>query len=69
MLPSNFSRSFHRLLKRTGLPKMRFHDVRHSCARFLALQKVEPRTAMEILGHANIYTTLQIYTHALNVAK
>jgi integrase len=69
MLPSNVWRSFQRLLKRAGGPPMRFHNLRHSCATFLALQGVERRTTMEILGHSNIYTTIQIYTHALDVAK
>jgi integrase len=69
ILPSNFTRSFHRLLKRAGMERMRVHDLRHSCATFLALQGVEPRTAMEILGHSTITITLQLYTHALEQAK
>ncbi len=69
MSPRNFSRSFARFLKHAGFPHMRFHDLRHACSTFLALQEVAPRTAMEILGHANIYTTLQIYTRALDASK
>ncbi len=45
---------------------MRFHDLRHSCATLLAAQGVPPRVAMEILGHANISTTINIYTQVLN---
>ncbi len=69
IFPSNFTRSFHRLLKRAGMERMRVHNRRHSCATFLTLQSVEPRTAMEILGHSNITITPQIYTHALEHAK
>jgi integrase len=67
--PSNLLRSFAALLKRAGLPRMRFHDLRHSCATFLALQGVPPHVAMEILGHSNIHTTLSIYTHVLDDSK
>ncbi len=45
---------------------MRFHDLRHLCATLLAAQGVPPRVAMEILGRANISTTMNIYTQVLN---
>ena len=41
---------------------MRFHDLRHSCASFLATNGVHPRMVMAILGHADIRTTMR-YTH------
>jgi integrase len=66
---SNLVRAFHKLLTRAGLPRMRFHDLRHSCATLLAAQGVAARVAMEILGHANINTTLNIYTHVLDESK
>jgi integrase len=53
------------LLKRAGLPPMRFHDLRHSCASLLAVQGVPARVAMEIMGHSNIAMTQNIYTHVL----
>lgn len=45
------------------------HDLRHACATFLALNHVHPRVAMEILGHAHIKTTQEIYTHVLDESK
>jgi integrase len=41
----------------------RFHDLRHTCATRLAEAGEHPRVAMEILGHASIRTTMEIYTH------
>ncbi len=66
---SNAWRSLQRLLMRVGLPRMRFHDLRHSCATFLALQGVHMRTAMEILGHSTIATTAEIYMSVLDESK
>jgi integrase len=65
----NLYRSFQRLLERAGLPRMRFHDLRHNCATLLATLKIEPKTAMEILDHSNLHTTLMIYTHVLDDSK
>ena len=64
--PRNLLRSFWRILERAELPHMRFHDLRHACATLLAAQGVPPRVAMEILGHAHISTTMNIYTHVLD---
>jgi integrase len=61
----NVSRSFAHLLDRAGLPKMRFHDLRHSCASLLLVQGVAPRVVMETLGHSRISVTLDTYTHVL----
>ena len=59
------SRPFARLLERCGLPPMRFHDLRHSCASLLLAQGVAPRVVMETLGHSRIAVTLDTYTHVL----
>ena len=56
-------RRFHKLLQMAGLPLMRYHDLRHGAASLMAAQGVSPRVAMEILGHAQISTTMNIYTH------
>lgn len=57
------SRRFNKLLQVAGLPVMRYHDLRHGAASLMAAQGVPARVAMEILGHAQISTTLNIYTH------
>jgi len=61
----NVTRSFQRLLKRAGLPKRRFYDLRHSCATLLLVQGVPARVVMEILGHSQIGLTMNTYTHVL----
>jgi len=57
------SRHFSKLLSLAGLPSMRYHDLRHGAASLMAAQGVSARIAMEILGHAQISTTMNIYTH------
>ena len=61
----NVTRSFQRLLKRVGLPRRRFYDLRHSCATLLLVQGVPARVVMEILGHSQIGLTMNTYTHVL----
>ena len=46
-----------------GLPSMRYHDLRHGAASIMAAQGVPARTVMEILGHSQISTTLNVYTY------
>lgn len=57
------SRRFRKLLQMSGLPAMRYHDLRHGAASLMAAQGVPARVAMEIRGHSQISTTLNIYTH------
>jgi integrase len=56
---------FQELLERIGLPRRRFHDLRHSCATLLLAQGVSPRVVMEVLGHSQISLTMNTYTHVL----
>ncbi len=58
-------RGFQRLLRRAGLPHVRFHDLRHTCASLLLSQGTSPRMIMEILGHSQIATTMDIYSHIM----
>lgn len=60
---SNIRKVFVMLLTRAGLPRVRLHDLRHTCASLLLAQGVDPRTIMEILGHSQISLTLNTYTH------
>jgi integrase len=57
------TKRFRRLLGLAGLPTMRYHDLRHGAASLMAAQGVPVRVAMEILGHAQISTTMNIYAH------
>jgi integrase len=58
-------RQFQRILKQAGLPYMRFHDLRHSAATLLLASGVHIKVVQEMLGHANIQTTLGMYGHML----
>jgi integrase len=58
-------RSFKPLLKKAGLPEIRFHDLRHTCATLLLSRGVHPKLVQELLGHATIAMTLDTYSHYL----
>lgn len=60
---------FKRQLRHAGLPDIRFHDLRHSCASLLLAQNVHPRVVMEILGHSTIALTMNTYSHVLPEAQ
>jgi integrase len=60
--PRNFNRSFDARCARAGVPRIRVHDTRHTCASLLAALDVHPRVAMRILRHAKISMTMEVYT-------
>ena len=64
-LGGNLHRSFKAALRRAGLPEIRFHDLRHTCATLLLRQGVNPKYVQELLGHADIALTLNVYSHVL----
>jgi integrase len=59
------ARHFKPVLKRAGLPEIRFHDLRHTCATLLLSKNVNPKIVSEMLGHASIAITLDTYSHVL----
>ena len=61
--PDYVSRHFEIVLKNNGLRKIRFHDLRHSCASMLVLQNKNMKEIQEWMGHANIATTADTYSH------
>ncbi len=62
-------KQYKRHLAAAGLPVLRFHDLRHSCASLLVAQGVHPRVVMEILGHSTITLTMNTYSHVLPQAQ
>ncbi len=66
MNPANLrKRSFASLLVRAKLPRIRFHDLRHTCATLLFGRGVHPKYVQELLGHSNIAITLDTYSHVI----
>jgi integrase len=62
--PTGFTRRvFQDALDRAGLPRVRLHDLRHGFVTALARAGVAPRVAQALAGHADISTTLGVYTH------
>jgi integrase len=53
------------LLKKVGLPTIRFHDLRHSAATILLGKGVHPKVIAELLGHSKVTMTLDTYSHVL----
>ena len=54
---------FPKLLEKHGLKRMRFHDLRHSCASILLANGVPLKQIQEWLGHSDFSTTANIYAH------
>ena len=61
--PSQLTKRLQRLLAAAGLPRLRFHDLRHGTASLLVAPGNHPRTIMEVLGHASITMTMNTYAH------
>jgi integrase len=57
--------SFKPLLEKAGLPDIRFHDLRHTCATLLLSRGHHPKLVQELLGHASVAITLDRYSHVL----
>ncbi|MBJ7597163.1 MAG: site-specific integrase [Candidatus Nephthysia bennettiae] len=60
---------FQRVLVRAGLPRLRFHDLRHSAATLLLVQGVPARVVMETLGHSEVGITLNTYSHVVPILE
>ncbi len=58
-------RSFYPLMKSARVPKIRFHDLRHTAATLLLVAGEHPKVVQEMLGHASITLTLDTYSHVV----
>jgi integrase len=59
------TRSFKPFLDGAGLPKIRFHDLRHTCATLMLCGGIHPKVVQELLGHASVTVTLDTFSHVL----
>ena len=62
--PRTYEYRFHRVLDRCGLPSINYHALRHTFATRCIELGVDVKTLSEILGHANVSTTLNTYVHS-----
>jgi integrase len=63
--PRNLIRHFKLATAAAGLPDIRFHDLRHTCATLLLSLGVHPKVVQEILGHSSIALTMDTYSHVV----
>lgn len=63
--PQEASRRFQNDVAKVGLPKIRFHDMRHTHATMLLMMGVNPKVVAERLGHSTVTTTLDTYSHVI----
>lgn len=68
--PRTYREFYKTALKKAGIKRtLKFHSLRHTFATMLIESKADPKTVSEILGHSNVATTLNIYTHPTDEAK
>ena len=61
--PDRVTRTFRKLINECGLKEIRLHDLRHSCATLLYEQDIQLKDIQMWLGHSDIQTTANIYSH------
>jgi integrase len=61
--PNNLLREYYQLLQRAGVPPIHIHDQRHTHASWAIREGIDPKTVAERLGHRDVLTTLDRYTH------
>ena len=65
MRPWTLTRKLQKIMECAGLPHIRFHDLRHTCATLLLSKGVHPKFVQELLGHATISIILDRYSHVI----
>jgi integrase len=63
--PNTLTSGFASFVTKMDIPKVRFHDLRHTHATQLLKEGVHPKVAQERLGHATIAVTLDLYSHVM----
>ena len=63
--PNRVTRDFQGIVRKAGLPHMTFKGLRHAHATLLLVAGVHPKVVSERLGHSNISTTMDIYSHVI----
>lgn len=63
--PTNLRKVWLQIIDRTGLGRLRFHDLRHAHASLLLQQGIHPKIVSERLGHSTVGITLDIYSHVV----
>ena len=63
--PDDISSSFPAVLAAAKLPRVRFHDLRHSCASLLLSLGVSAKLVQETLGHSTYQLTMDTYSHVI----
>ena len=69
MSPDSVLHMLHRVLKRAGLPRVRFHDLRHTFATLALQNGVDIKTVSGMLGHFSAGFTLDTYAHVTTAAQ
>ena len=63
--PDTFTPAFADFIRRSSLPRIRFHDLRHGHATLLLKHNIHPKIVSERLGHSTVGLTLDTYSHVL----
>ena len=63
--PGTLTHNFARITRKAGLAGTRFHDLRHTFASLMLMAGVHPKIVSEMLGHASVAFTLDVYSHVV----
>jgi integrase len=64
--PDSFTKRFQEFIENNNLPKIRFHDLRHTNATLMLKGKIQPKIASKRLGHSTVAITNDLYSHVLD---